>query len=87
MLAETLTIGWRVLTKVPDREIAVGAITQPWEPVVTFHPLPPEEFAALNEPGYARIVWTLAVDPLGPNESMFITRTRVATTVALLMRQ
>ena len=80
LLAETLAIGWGVLAEVPDREIVVGAVTQPWEPVVTFHSLPPEEFAAFDEPGYAKIVWTLAADPLGPNESMFITRTRVATT-------
>lgn len=80
LLAETLAIGWRVLAEVPDREIVVGAVTQPWEPVVTFHPLPPDEFAAFNEPGYAKIVWTLAADPLDPKESMFITRTRVATT-------
>lgn len=80
LLAETLAIGWRVLAEVPEREIVVGAVTQPWEPVVTFHPLPPDEFAAFNEPGYAKIVWTMAADPLGPNESMFITRTRVATT-------
>lgn len=80
LLAETLAIGWGVLAEVPDREIVVGAVTQPWEPVVTFHALPPEEFAAFDEQGYAKIVWTLAADPLGPNESMFITRTRVATT-------
>ncbi len=80
LLAETLAIGWGVLAEVPDREIVVGAVTQPWEPVVTFQPLPPEEFAAFDEPGYAKIVWTLAAEPLGPNESMFITRTRVATT-------
>jgi hypothetical protein len=80
LLAETLSIGWGVLTDLPDREIVVGAVTQPWEPVVTFHPLPPEEFAAFNTPGYAKIVWTLAAEPLGPDESMFITRTRVSTT-------
>ena len=80
LLAETLAIGWGVLAEVPDREIVVGAVTQPWEPVVTFHPLPREEFAAFDEPGYAKIVWTLAADPLGPNESTFVTRTRVATT-------
>ena len=80
LLDETLSIGWGVLSDLPDREIVVGAVTQPWEPVVTFHPLPPEEFAAFNKPGYAKIVWTLAADSLGPNESMFMTRTRVSTT-------
>jgi len=80
LLAETLTIGWDVLASVPEREIVIGAVTQPWEPVVTFRPLPADEFVAFNEPGYAKIVWTLAAEPLGPNESLFTTRTRVVTT-------
>lgn len=45
-----------------------------------FRPLPPEEFAAFREPGYVKIVWTLAAEPAGPGESLFITRTRVAAT-------
>jgi hypothetical protein len=80
VVAWTLTMGWVVLAEVPDREIVVGTVTQPWEPVAPSHTLPPEEFAAFNEPGYAKIVYTLAADPLGPNESMFSIRTRVVTT-------
>lgn len=80
IVEQTLALGWGVLAEVPDREIVVGAYTQPWHQRVTFHSLPPEEFAAFDEPGYAKIVWTLAAEPLGPNESIFVTRTRVATT-------
>jgi hypothetical protein len=58
----------------------VGAVTQPWEPVVRFHALPPDEFAAFDDPGYAKIVWTLAAEPLGPEESIARTETRVQTT-------
>jgi hypothetical protein len=47
---------------------------------VTFHPLPPEEFAGFDEPGYVKIVYTLAAEPLGPGRSRFVTRTRVVTT-------
>jgi hypothetical protein len=47
---------------------------------VQFRGLSPEEFAAFNEPGYAKIVWTIEVDPIGPSESIFRTETRVATT-------
>jgi hypothetical protein len=69
-----------VLAEVEGREIVVGAYTQPWHEKVTFHCLPPEEFAAFDEPGYVKIAWTLAAEPLGPQESMFVTRTRVVTT-------
>jgi hypothetical protein len=58
----------------------VGAVTQPWQANVEFRGLAPEEFAAFNEPGYAKIVWTLAVEPLGPDKSVFRTETRVLTT-------
>ena len=45
-----------------------------------FRPLPPEEFAAFRGPGYVKIVWTLAAEPAGPGESLFVTRIRVAAT-------
>jgi hypothetical protein len=47
---------------------------------VTFHPLPPEQFAAFDEPGYVKILYTLAAEPLGPDRSSFATRTRVVST-------
>ena len=53
-------------------------MTQPWASEVQFRPLPPSEFAAFSEPGYAKIVWTLEAEPLSAHES--IVRTRVATT-------
>ena len=80
IVAETLGMGWGVLAEVPDREIVIGAYTQPWHQHVTFRPLPPQEFASFREPGYVKIVWRLAAEPAGPGESVFITRTRVAAT-------
>jgi hypothetical protein len=80
LLEETLGLGWGILAEVPGREVVVGAVTQPWEPVVVFRALPPEEFLAFDEPGYAKIVWTLVAEPLGPNESIARTETRVLTT-------
>jgi hypothetical protein len=80
IVAETLGLGWGVLAEVPDREIVVGAYTQPWHEQVTFHPLPPEEFAGFNQPGYVKIAWTLGAEPLGPNRSRLVTRTRAVAT-------
>ena len=79
-LAEVLALGWRVLAEEPGRELVIGAVTQPWEANVEFRGLDPEEFAGFREPGYAKIVWTIAVKPLGEKASVFGTETRVATT-------
>jgi hypothetical protein len=79
-LAEVRALGWRVLAEEPGRNLVMGAVTQPWKPDVQFRGLAPEVFAAFNEPGYAKIAWTIAVEPNGPNGSVFRTETRVTTT-------
>jgi len=79
-MEEVLALGWRVLAEEPGREIVVGAVTRPWLANPEFRGLTPEEFAAFNEPGYAQIAWTLAVEPAGEHASLFRTETRVRTT-------
>ena len=80
LLAETLALGWRILAEVPDRQIVVGTVTQPWRAEVQFRGVDPDAFADFAEPGYAKIIWTLEVEPLGPTTSRFRTETRVSTT-------
>jgi hypothetical protein len=80
LLAETRAIGWRTLAEAPDREIVMGAVTQPWRAEVRFRGVDPDLFAGFAEPGYAKIVWTLEAVPLGPAASRFGTETRVSTT-------
>jgi hypothetical protein len=80
LVEETLGLGWGVLAEEPDREIVIGAYTQPWHEQVTFHSLPPEDFARFNRPGYVKIAWTLAAEPLGPASSLLVTRTRAVAT-------
>lgn len=79
-LGEVLALGWRVLAEEPGRELVVGAVTQPWHADVHFRGLPPLEFINFTEPGYAKIAWTLAAEPVGGHASIFRTETRVATT-------
>jgi hypothetical protein len=79
-LKELVELGWGVLAEVPGRQIVMGAFIQPWRSDVRFQSLPPEDFAEFDTPGYAKIVWTLAAKPLGPEESIFRTETRVITT-------
>jgi hypothetical protein len=80
LLAETRALGWRILAEIPDREVVVGAVTQPWRAKVEFRGVEPDAFAGFAEPGYAKIVWTLEAEPLGPAASRFRTETRVSTT-------
>jgi len=83
VLAFTKAIGWSVLAEVLDTEIIMGAVTEPWNPNVVFHPVTPDQFAAFNEPGYVKIAWTLRADPSGEGESIFRHETRVTTTDAV----
>lgn len=80
LLAATQALGWGVLADVPDREIVVGAVTRPWQANVTFHALPPNEFAAFAEPGFVKIIWTLRADPVDARTSIFSTETRAVAT-------
>jgi hypothetical protein len=79
-LAQMHTIGWGELARTPGREVVMGAVTQPWQADVVFHPLPPAEFTAFREPGYVKIAWTLRADPVSANESIFRTETRAVAT-------
>jgi hypothetical protein len=80
LLAMTKSIGWGMLAEVPDREVVMGAVTQPWHANVVFRPLPPDQFADFNEPDHVKIVWTLRADPIGANASIFRTETRAHAT-------
>lgn len=80
LLAETQSLGWGVLADVPDRQVVVGAVTRPWEANVTFRALPPDQFAAFNEPGYVKIAWTIRAEAISETESVFRTETRAIAT-------
>jgi hypothetical protein len=82
LLAEVQSLGWGVLAEIPGREIVIGAVTKPWEANVTFRALPPESFAAFDEPGLVKIAWTLRADPIHANATVFRTETRAVATDA-----
>jgi hypothetical protein len=75
-------LGWGVLADVPDRELVVGAVTQPWKADVTFQALASDEFAAFSAPGFVKIAWTLRADPVDGETSTFRTETRAVATDA-----
>jgi len=79
LVAQVTALGWGVLAET-DREIVMGAVTQPWQADVEFRALPPESFAAFAEPGFVKIAWTLRADPAADGGSTFRTETRAVAT-------
>lgn len=80
LVCEMLSLGWGVLVSESDRTLVMGAIAKPWERDVQFEPVPPDGFAAFDEPGLVKIVWTLEAEQLGPALTHFWTETRVEAT-------
>ena len=76
-----------VLDELPGQQLAVGSVTKPWEPVVTFRGLPGPELRAFREPGFVKIGWGIAVRPAGPGSSVLGTETRVLATDDLSRRR
>ena len=79
-LEEALALGWRVLEEDPGRELIVGAVTQPWAPVVRLRGLSAHEFLEFSEPGLTKIAWSLVARPVEPGVTKLATETRVAAT-------
>jgi hypothetical protein len=87
LVDRVVALGWRILAEEPGREIVLGAVTRPWEPNPRFESVPPGEFERFNAPGYVKIAWNLAVEPVGPEQSVFRTETRVLATDPVARRR
>ena len=86
LVAQMKAVGWAVLEEVPDREIVMGAVAQPWMAEVVFLPVAPDEFASFNDPGFVKIAWTLRAERAGDTASYFLTETRAIATDASARR-
>lgn len=87
LIDTTKSLGWVVLAEMPGHEIVMGAVTRPWEANVVFRGIPPESFAAFNEPDYVKIVWTLRADAISPYSSIARSETRAVATDASARRK
>lgn len=74
------SMGWGVLSATPEREIVLGAVTQPWKKDVVFRTLSPGEFAAFHRPEFVKILVTIGADPIDSATSRLRIGTYVATT-------
>jgi hypothetical protein len=87
LVAEVVSLGWRVLDEIPGREIVLGALTQPWKANVVFRCPAPNAYREWCPPDHVKVVWTLRVDPIGAAECILRTETRVVATDATARRK
>jgi Polyketide cyclase / dehydrase and lipid transport len=73
---------WLLLAEEPDVELVLGQVARPWKPVLGSEApiVTPDSFTSFDEPGYAKIVFGLRVDPRGATSSVLTAETRVALT-------
>lgn len=72
--------GWSLLGLREGEEIALGLVGKFWRPVIEFAPIGAEEFASFAEPGFAKTVYSLAVEALDPGRTLLRGTMRTATT-------
>ena len=72
--------GWVLLGERPGEELALGLVGRFWRPVIEYTAVPAEEFAAFDEPGWAKTVYALSARPVGAAETLLEGTMRTATT-------
>lgn len=55
--------GFMLLDEHPGEEVVVGAVGQFWHVNIPFKDVLPKEFAALSEPGWGKVAWSIHVEP------------------------
>ena len=72
--------GWIVLAERDREEIALGLVGKFWLPVIAYAKVSPTAFESFNEPGYAKTVYSLSVQPIGERRTLLSAAMRTATT-------
>ncbi|MEZ5075973.1 MAG: hypothetical protein R2725_00855 [Solirubrobacterales bacterium] len=72
--------GWVLLGERPGAELALGLVGKFWRPVIEYREVAAAEFAGFAEPGFAKTVYSLAVEPRGKGRCLLTGTMRTATT-------
>ena len=81
-LDDMIRYDWILLGEEPGVEIALGQIGRPWKPVGASSGPSVEQagFAAFDQPGFAKIAFSLRVQPYGATSSIVTMDTRIVLT-------
>ena len=72
--------GWVPLGEEPSRELVFGAVGKVWQPQIEWRRVPPEEFAAFTEAGFAKIAAGFSIRSYGEGRTLLSYATRTAGT-------
>jgi hypothetical protein len=72
--------GWLILGETPGVELAFGAVGKFWQGNIEWRDVPPDEFAAFDEPGFGKIACDFRVRPCGEGRTLLSYECRSATT-------
>lgn len=73
--------GWILLREDPEaHELVLGLVGRFWRPVIPYAHVAPGDFAAFDQPGWAKTVYALSVKPLEDGRSLLVGTMRTATT-------
>jgi len=75
-------IGFRLLAHEPQRELVLGLIGRFWTAHGGLCRFDAPDFAAFDEPGWAKAVWSFTITPLADGRTRLETETRVRCTDA-----
>ena len=81
-LDDMVRYGWTLLGEAPNEEVVFGQIGRPWKPVgASAGPaITADAFPGFGQPGFAKIAFSLRVNPHRPRSSIVTLETRVALT-------
>lgn len=72
--------GWMLLGEEPERELVAGSIGRFWQRDYGWIDVAPSEFAAFDEPGFAKTVAGLSLRPYGARRTLISYESRTSTT-------
>jgi hypothetical protein len=72
--------GWVPLGEEPSREMVFGAVGKVWQPQIEWKEVPPDEFAAFAEPGFAKIAAGFSMRSYGEGRTLLSYEARTAGT-------
>jgi hypothetical protein len=82
-LADLIALGaFSLVAERPGREIVLGAVGQPWRPDYARTAFAASTFAGFDQPGFAKIVWSWMVKPLGSGQTLLVVEWRTRLTDA-----
>jgi hypothetical protein len=71
---------WLPLGEAPGRELVFGAVGKVWRPSIEWRWITAEDFAAFDEPGWAKMAASFVVHPYGERRSLLTYEARTACT-------